>query len=187
MNRKFYGNQYIGKTWRTFKLVLSGTWIGIKEIVHNPGKVLIAVLMLGLSTATLVQTSTPHRLMISDAWADLSSYDGEVKYVREVVEVKEEPAVIMERIAKCESGGKHYLPNGRINKLINVDKKTGKPTGTIDYGKWMLNDNYHEAEAVKLGYDIYTPEGNEKMAYHLYRTQGTEPWIWTKYCWANAK
>lgn len=101
MNRKFYGNQYIGKTWRTVKLLVSGTWIGIKEMFHNPGKVLLAILMLGLSTATLVQTSTPHRLMISDAWADLTSED-QITYVREVVEVEEEPAVIMERIAKCE-------------------------------------------------------------------------------------
>jgi hypothetical protein len=58
MNRKLYGNQYIEKTWRTFKLVLSGTWIGIKEMDRNPGKVMLAVLMLGLAFATLIHTST---------------------------------------------------------------------------------------------------------------------------------
>jgi hypothetical protein len=58
--------------------------------------------MLGLAFATFVHTSTPHRLWIASAYADLMTED-KVEYVRETVEVPEEPAVIMERIAKCES------------------------------------------------------------------------------------
>jgi hypothetical protein len=173
--RKFYGNQYIGKTWRTFKLVLSGTWIGIKEIFHNP-KVLLGILMLGLALATLVQTSTPHRFMIADAWADLTSED-QIKYVREVVETLEEPAVIMERIAKCESGGSHYRNNRVVMNLKNTN-------GTFDVGKFQINSEW-EVTARKMGYDIFTPEGNESFAYWLYDTRGTEDWYSSKHCWAK--
>jgi hypothetical protein len=90
MNRKFYGNQYIGKNLEDNQTKVVGTWIGIKEMFHNPGKVLLAVLMLGLASATFVETSTPHRLWIASAYADLMSED-KVEYVREVVEVPEGP------------------------------------------------------------------------------------------------
>jgi hypothetical protein len=42
--------------------------------------------MLGLAFATFVHTSTPHRLWIASAYADLMSED-RVEYVRETVEV----------------------------------------------------------------------------------------------------
>ena len=48
---RFYGNQYVGKTWRMTKTIISGTWIGITEICHNPGKVLLAILVLGQAFA----------------------------------------------------------------------------------------------------------------------------------------
>ena len=128
MNRKFYGNQYIGKTWRTTKLIAVGTWIGIKEMFHNPGKVALAILVLGQSFAAFTISAQPHLLSIQSAWADLTSTD-ETKYVREVVveTAAEEPAVILEKIAKCESGGKQFNANGTLVKRVN--------TGSIDFGK----------------------------------------------------
>src|SRR5688572_17956864 len=144
MNRKFYGNQYIGKTWRTFKLIAVGTWIAIKEMFHNPGKVLLAVLMLGLSTATTVQTSTPHRLWISEALADLTT-DEEVKYVREVVEAPESTAAVMQRVWQCESGGKHFKADGTL--VINKNKN-----GSIDVGIGQINREIWEVRAANLGY-----------------------------------
>jgi hypothetical protein len=51
----------------------------------------------------------------------------------------------------------------------------------------MLNDHFHEAKAAALGMNIYTLEGNTAYAYHLYETEGTEPWIWTKPCWVKNK
>jgi hypothetical protein len=179
MNRKFYGNQYIGKTWRTFKLVLSGTWIGIKEMFHNPGKVLLAVLMLGLALATFIETSTHHRLKISEAWADLTT-DEEVRYVREVVEIEEEPAVILEKIARCESGGTQFKKDGTLIKRVNTD-------GSIDFGKYQINDKRHEHIAAKLGMNIYTEEGNEAYAKYLFNQQGSEPWFPSKPCWRPTK
>jgi hypothetical protein len=158
---------------------------------HKKGKFILGALIAFLITANTLGTaaflmtkfSVESTNLVKEVWANLDNTTYERTVVVEVE--KEDTAVIMERIAKCESEGKHFLSNGRINKHINVDKKTGKPTGSIDYGKWMINDAYHEADARKLGYDIYTPEGNEQMAYHLYHTQGTEPWIWTKSCWVK--
>lgn len=63
-----------------------GTWIGIADIFHNPGKASLAVLMFGLVFATFVHTSTPHRLWIASAYAGLMTED-RVEYVRETVEV----------------------------------------------------------------------------------------------------
>ena len=119
--RTFHGNQYVGRTWRMTKTILSGTWIGIKEIVHNPGKVALAMLVLG-SFAAFTISAQPHLLSIKSAWADLTT-DEEVKYVREVVEtsVDEDPVIILEKIARCESGGKQFYANGTLVKRINTD------------------------------------------------------------------
>ena len=181
MNRKFYGNQYIGNTWRTFKLVLSGTWIGIKEMVRNPGKVALAILVLGQSFAAFTISAQPHLLSIQSAWADLTSTD-ETKYVREVVieTPTEESVVILEKIAKCESGGKQFYPNGTLVKRINND-------GSIDFGKYQINDKRHEHIAAKLGMNIYTEEGNEAYAKYLFNQQGSEPWFPSKPCWRPTK
>jgi hypothetical protein len=138
MNKKFYGNQYIGKTWRTFKTILSGMWIGSKEMVFNPGKTLLAVLVLGQAFAAFTVSAQPHLLSIKSAWADLTS-DDEIKYVREVVEVEEEPAVILAKIARCESGGKQFHDNGTLVKRVNKD-------GSIDFGK--IPNQRHEARTL---------------------------------------
>jgi hypothetical protein len=179
MNRKFYGNQYIGKTWRTVKLLVSGTWLGVKELVKNPGKVALAVLVLGQAFAAFTVSAQPHLLSIKSAWADLTS-DDEIKYVREVVEVEEEPAVILAKIAACESGGKQFYVDGTLVKRINKD-------GSIDFGKYQINDKRHEHLAAKLGMNIYTEEGNEAYATYLFETQGSEPWFPSKPCWRPTK
>jgi hypothetical protein len=77
MSRKSYGNQYIGKTWRKFKTILSGTWIGVKEMYHKPGKVALAILMLGLAFNTFMELAPEHKavLIAQEAWADLTTID----------------------------------------------------------------------------------------------------------------
>jgi hypothetical protein len=115
MNRKCYGNQYIGKTWRTVKLLVSGTWIGIKEMARNPGKVALAALVLGQAFAAFTVSAQPHLLSIKSAWADLTSED-EIKYVREVVEVDEKPAVILAKIAGVQKRRKTVQREWNPNK-----------------------------------------------------------------------
>jgi hypothetical protein len=34
-----------------------------------------------------------------------------------------------------------------------------------------------------MGLDIETLDGNLAYARHLYRTQGTAPWVYSEHCW----
>lgn len=86
------------------------------------------------------------------------------------------PAVL-ERIAFCESNGDHYDDTAQAKR----GKRNRK-----DIGKYQINVEYWGKEAEKLGYDVYTEEGNEAMALELYRRYGTKPWVWSKNCWAKS-
>lgn len=87
-------------------------------------------------------------------------------------------------ICSCESGdGKgsvnHYEKDG-------VTPLKGKYTPAIygeDIGMCQINTKYHLTTSQKLGYDIYTPEGNWGYAKHLLETQGTTPWKSSAKCW----
>ena len=48
------------------------------------------------------------------------------------VEAPEDPAVIMEKIAKCESGGTHYKKDGSLIKSVSKN-------GTIHFGNFQIN------------------------------------------------
>ncbi len=78
-----------------------------------------------------------------------------------------------EQIAFCESGGKHFDENGKVVRGSNPD----------DIGKYQINEKFWGEGAKKLGYDIYTEEGNEAMALELYNRYHTKPWKWSKKCW----
>lgn len=54
-----------------------------------------------------------------------------------------------------------------------------------DVGMCQINSQYHEKDAVRMGMDIRTEEGNVAFANHLYDTQGLAPWSWSKSCWGN--
>jgi len=71
-------------------------------------------------------------------------------------------------IRKCESGDRHYDNNGNI-----IVSRTG------DVGMYQVNLKSWQKEAERLGYDIWTPDGNEQMAYHILATQGLRAWV----CW----
>lgn len=83
---------------------------------------------------------------------------------------------VMDRIAKCESGNSHIDPKtGQVYMVANTNK-------TVDVGKYMINSVWHK-KAKELGFDITKEADNEKMAYWLYETMGTEPWVYSKHCW----
>lgn len=90
---------------------------------------------------------------------------------------------ILAAIARCESKtpehpeGTQFNPDGSVHRgIINPD----------DIGKFQINEYWNGAAAKKLGFDIYTLEGNTRMALHMYRTQGTTPWNWSRACWGNS-
>jgi hypothetical protein len=91
-------------------------------------------------------------------------------HVREVF--KDTPILI--KIAYCESTYRQFQEDGKVLRgKVNSD----------DIGVMQINTRYHEADSKKLGFDIYTFQGNVGYAQYLYDTQGTSPWIHSSKCW----
>lgn len=83
---------------------------------------------------------------------------------------------ILEKIAKCESGGTQFKADGTVvTGIVNPQ----------DIGKFQINLKYHGERAKQLGIDLYTEEGNTLYALILYHEQGTTPWNWSKSCWSQ--
>lgn len=90
--------------------------------------------------------------------------------------IKEVPikASVLDRIAKCESGGQHWK-NGQV--LVK-----GNDNGSVDVGKYQINTIWFP-KATELGLNLMVEKDNEAFAQYLFSTYGSEPWIWTKKCW----
>lgn len=87
-------------------------------------------------------------------------------------------APILVEIARCESTFRQYDTDGRVMRgLVN----------SADVGVMQINERYHAEDAVKLGVDIYSIEGNIAYAKHLYDKFGTSPWASSKPCWGIPK
>lgn len=81
---------------------------------------------------------------------------------------------ILADVAFCESRYRQYDQNG--NALRGIVNKA-------DVGVMQINEKYHAETAVKLGYDLYSLEGNMAYARYLYSKQGTKPWVHSSTCW----
>ena len=79
----------------------------------------------------------------------------------------------MRLIAQCESSMRQFNPDGSVLRG-RVNPK--------DVGLFQINEYYHLADSIRLGYDIYTLEGNIGYAEHLVETQGFRPWIHSNNC-----
>jgi hypothetical protein len=91
-----------------------------------------------------------------------------------------EPAVL-QRIADCESGNGSAGSGKQFNKFgaVVLNANTNK---TVDIGKFQIN-SIHEGEAQKLGFDLFTEEGNTGYARYLYENKGTGDWASSSNCW----
>lgn len=90
------------------------------------------------------------------------------------VNLPRELPTIFEHIAYCESGNTQWDSNGNVIRGV---------VNPMDIGKYQINTAVWGDEAYKLGYDVYTEDGNEAMALELYRRQGTDPWHASEWCW----
>lgn len=99
-----------------------------------------------------------------------------VTAVNEIVTVPVDPAYpVLERIAQCESGGKHFGKSGQV--LLNANTN-----GTVDVGRYQINTVWF-AKATELGLNVMDEKDNEKLAKWIYTNHGTEPWYPSKHCW----
>ncbi len=84
---------------------------------------------------------------------------------------------IMAEIVKCESQFRQFNSDGSpFRGKINDE----------DIGIAQVNEHYHLKRSQKLGYDIYTVEGNMAYAKLLYEEEGTDPWISSAPCWKKS-
>jgi len=81
---------------------------------------------------------------------------------------------VMIEIARCESRFRHYGRSGEVLRGEVVPE---------DRGVMQVNEYYHLKTANRLGFDIYTIEGNTSYARYLYEKQGTRPWRSSSKCW----
>lgn len=83
-------------------------------------------------------------------------------------------APIMAKVAYCESTFRQYDGEGKpLRGHVNA----------ADVGVMQINETVHAASAARLGLDLETLDGNLAYARHLYRTQGTAPWVYSSHCW----
>ena len=100
-----------------------------------------------------------------------------VEKVKEVIINQEIKYPVLDRIAECESGNKHYGESGQVLLMGNTNK-------TVDIGRYQINTVWFK-KASELGLDLTREEDNYKMAVYIYTNHGTEPWVYSKKCWAK--
>jgi hypothetical protein len=140
-----------------------------------------ALIAVTVSTIILWPTTTGEETILDEpetVHAEVISGDeSEVK----TPEVKQLPAVsyspvTLKKIAWCESRNRQFNPDGTVLRgVVNAQ----------DVGKHQINEKYHLADSIKLGFDIHTLEGNTAYAEYLYSKQGSTPWNWSAHCWSD--
>lgn len=83
---------------------------------------------------------------------------------------------VLEQIMWCESRGRQYDKNGKPLRGVHY----------FDVGKYQINIKVWGEEANRLGYDLFSEEGNEAMALELYNRFGTRPWTSSQHCWKDS-
>jgi len=125
-----------------------------------------------LATSTLATNSTSTPVRVSTP----KSVDQEL------------PQVLLD-ISWCESRdnqskvGLNYRT--RVVTLSDGSTTTEKYVWSRDIGRFQINEYYHAEEAKRLGFDIYTEEGNAAYALRLYNLNGTRDWNPSKPCWSD--
>ena len=87
---------------------------------------------------------------------------------------KDEPILV--DIARCESTFRQFDPTGNVIR--------GK-VNSKDVGVMQINERYHAEDSAKLGYNIYTLEGNVAFGRYLYDKYGSDPWSSSAPCWGT--
>lgn len=155
----FYGNQhvdsmYCGKT----RLDVIRFWI--KRLVWRSMCTMALLSVIGWS------------MYFGSAYLPRTVYaDREV--IKEV-KMKFEDIPMLVKICKAESGLKQFKPNG------DVVRGRVNPS---DIGICQINEYYNNDEARRLGYDIFTEQGNKDFAVYLFLHRGTQPWDSSKEKW----
>lgn len=80
---------------------------------------------------------------------------------------------IMLEVARCESG---------LHQFTNGTTTSGK-IDSRDKGLFQISLKYWGKTAKELGYDLFTEDGNIRMAKYILEHQGLNSWLWSSKCW----
>lgn len=103
-----------------------------------------------------------------------STIQPERVYAKETIEVpviQFEDIPLLVKICKAESGNRQFNSKG------DVLRGRANPS---DIGFCQINEYINNDYARKLGYDIYTEEGNKAFAVVLFLERGAQPWSASK-------
>lgn len=139
-------------------------WYNFKLKVKNFIKKIIFWLLIALMIAGVIQYFR---------WAYPTTEIKEV--VKEVIINQDIKYPVLDRIAQCESGNKHYDKNGQVMLRGNNNK-------TVDVGVFQINSLWF-SKATELGLDLTKEADNREFAKYLYTTRGTVDWIYSQKCW----
>lgn len=135
----------------------------------------LALAATGTSTSAFNQAATVYQPVVelSTTSPYTASSTTLESYVREYY--KDTP--VLAEIARCESHFTQYTDRGNILR--------GREVST-DVGVMQINETYHAAAARRMGYDIYTLQGNLAYAQAIYEKSGAAPWTASASCWGKA-
>ncbi len=120
----------------------------------------------------VVSTSSPMVSVVEEAEVEIPNNVGLNKLVREYYS----DTPLLAEIARCESSFRQYSEDGKVLR--------GRVNGS-DIGLMQVNEYYHGEPAKKLGFDIYTVDGNLAYAKWLYTREGGQPWKASSPCWSK--
>lgn len=127
------------------------------------------------SEITTVQTDNTEKTEDSEKTHTKNSSS---KTTKQIVQEYFADTPVLIDVASCESHFIQFDADGTIHR--------GK-VNPQDVGVMQINEKYHLSDSIKLGFDIYTLEGNMAYAKHLYKTQGTRPWEYSSKCWNKTR
>ena len=84
---------------------------------------------------------------------------------------------IMVEVASCESSYTQWGKNGEVYRGEQNPK---------DVGVMQINTYHHGQEAMRLGYNLESLEGNLAYAKLLYEREGVKPWKSSARCWGKS-
>ncbi len=129
----------------------------------------------GQANAQTIQTAAVISATTATTTTELSS-STDSKAIETYIRKELASTPILIEVARCESTFRQYGKDGRVIRGIE---------NPLDVGIFQINEHYHADTAKKLGYDIYTIEGNVAYGKYLYNKNGTKDWYASSPCWAG--
>ncbi len=132
-------------------------------VAQNATNTLVSVSTASSSQSNIEQSTSEARFMDS-------------KVLEAYIKTQDADEPILVDIARCESTYRQFDQTGNILRGV-VNKG--------DVGVMQINEKYHADDATKLGYNIYTVEGNVAFGRYLYNKYGSQPWSSSAPCWGS--